>query len=158
MPGGRPRKPTALRVLEGNRSKSPLPADEPMPDGEARCPEWLDAEAKKCWRRNADRLARVGLLTGADADGFATYCQAYSTWKRMCIVIQQEGETMESVNSAGKEVVIRRPEVQIMNDAHRQMLALMSRFGLSPADRAKISAPTAKPSDPFDDALSGVGA
>ena len=39
------RKPTALRLIEGNRSKRAYPKDEPKPELGAQPPEWLSAEA-----------------------------------------------------------------------------------------------------------------
>lgn len=52
---GRKPKPTALKVLEGNPGKRQLNVVEPKPRNKApKCPAWLDAEAKKEWRRLAN--------------------------------------------------------------------------------------------------------
>ena len=79
---GRKPKPTALKVLEGNPGKRQLNIVEPKPKKKApKCPAWLDAEAKKEWRRLAKQLEDLGILTQIDMAAFAGYCEAYSRWK-----------------------------------------------------------------------------
>ena len=79
---GRKPKPTALKKLEGNPGKRPLNDLEPLPKVTMlRCPNWLEPEAKKEWRRLAPVLIGAGILTSADAVPFAGYCQAYARWK-----------------------------------------------------------------------------
>ena len=71
---GRKPKPTALKKLEGNPGKRPLNELEPLPQVTMlRCPNWLEPEAKKEWRRLAPVLIGAGILTGADAVPFAGY-------------------------------------------------------------------------------------
>jgi phage terminase small subunit len=54
---GRPPKPTALKVLEGNPGKRPLNQNEPKPEKKApNCPSWLLPDAKKEWRRLSKEL------------------------------------------------------------------------------------------------------
>lgn len=49
---GRKPKPTAMKVLEGNPGKRQLNSKEPKPVKKApRCPNWLEDEAKKEWKR-----------------------------------------------------------------------------------------------------------
>lgn len=72
---GPPRKPTRLRILEGNPSKRPLPNNEPQPDPTMpECPDWLMADAKEEWHRVAPELHRIGLLTIVDQTALAGYC------------------------------------------------------------------------------------
>ena len=79
---GRKPKPTAVKVLEGNPGKRGLNAGEPKPEKKApRCPAWLEAEAKKEWKRMAKQMERLGILTEIDMAAFAGYCQAYARWK-----------------------------------------------------------------------------
>ena len=79
---GRKPKPTAVKLLEGNPGKRGLNAGEPKPEKKApRCPAWLEAEAKKEWKRMAKQMERLGILTEIDMAAFAGYCQAYARWK-----------------------------------------------------------------------------
>ena len=64
---GRKPKPTAIKELEGNPGKRELNQNEPKPEKKApRCPTWLEAEAKKEWKRLAKQLEQLGILTEVD--------------------------------------------------------------------------------------------
>ncbi len=74
-PGTKP-KPTALKLLEGNPGKRPLPMNEPKPAPTApKCPSWLHKDAKKEWKRISTELERLGLLTQVDMAALAGYCE-----------------------------------------------------------------------------------
>ena len=48
-----------MKQLEGNPGKRPLNEREPTPPkGTIRCPNWLEAEAKKEWERILDTLLK----------------------------------------------------------------------------------------------------
>ena len=91
---GRKPKPTALKVLEGDRGKGrrSLNEHEPVPPrGGVKCPSWLLPEAKKEWKRLAASLEAMGVLTMADLTAFAGYCQAYARWREAEDFITQHG-------------------------------------------------------------------
>lgn len=68
---GRKPKPTALKVLEGNPGHRPLNKREPMPKGRLpRCPDWLEEDAKKEWKRLGKILAEMGDADESRYDGF----------------------------------------------------------------------------------------
>ena len=70
MRGGPP-KPVAIRELEGNPGKRPIPKV-PEPTGAApERPDWLSADAARAWDENATELENLGLLTGLDGAAFA---------------------------------------------------------------------------------------
>src|SRR5205807_7459629 len=72
-------KPTALRILEGNPSHRPLPANEPQPRvGPPACPAWLYPQAKRHSQLIVKEwaLAAPRLLTRVDGGVLAGYCQA----------------------------------------------------------------------------------
>jgi phage terminase small subunit len=75
-------KPTALKLLQGNPGKRAINGREPKPKtGMPRCPDWLDEEAKACWKRIVPQLNGMGVLTLIDADALANYCDTWSRWK-----------------------------------------------------------------------------
>lgn len=79
---GRKPKPTNMKILEGNPGKRPLPTNEVKPKQKApRCPQWLEDDAKKEWKRMGKILEQIGILTEMDMTAFAGYCQAYARWK-----------------------------------------------------------------------------
>ena len=86
---GRKPKPTALKVLEGDRGKGrrPINEHEPIPPGGGvKCPSWLLPEAKKEWKRLAASLEAMGVLTMADLTAFAGDRKSVGR-ERVCIQV-----------------------------------------------------------------------
>jgi P27 family predicted phage terminase small subunit len=138
-------KPTALRVIEGNRSGRPLPKHEPKPRlGLPPAPPHLDARARAEWDRITPELHAIGMLTVIDGAVLAAYCMAYSRWAeaeaaiaRMKARDELTGALMIKTTNGN---AIQNP---LVGTAHKAML-LMCRFaveyGLTPAARAHIDA------------------
>ena len=68
--GTRP-KPTALRVVEGNRGKRPIPKGEPMPGGTPVKPKWLSGRGSVLWD---EVMAFAFWFTVADGYKLAAWC------------------------------------------------------------------------------------
>jgi P27 family predicted phage terminase small subunit len=140
----RPRKPTSLKLLDGDR-KDRIPADEPQsPMGLGEPPAWLDADARLAWDRVAALLEPMNVATRADSEAIATYAVAYSTWRRALARVDAEGLTLETESTTKPH-----PCLGIAREAQRQMNRIFSRFGLTPADRACLHVQ----GRPEDDAL-----
>ena len=155
---GRKPKPTALKKLEGNPGKRPLNELEPMPQVTMlRCPNWLEPEAKKEWRRLAPVLIGAGILTSADAVPFAGYCQAYARWKEA----EQEVSKLGMVYRDGDRIR-SNPYIAIARAAFAEVKSLAAEFGLTPANRTAIIAnaltveKTKKELDPMEQILTST--
>ncbi len=150
---GRKPKPTKLKMLEGNPGKRKLNAKEPDPGrGLPTCPVWLLPEAKREWRRLAQKLNLMGVLTEADRATFAAYCQAYARWYEANKHIELEG----SVFVTEKGYQQQSPWVGIANTNHRLMMQAAAEFGLTPSARSRIVADTEpKAGDDMEDLLRG---
>jgi len=141
MAKGRPRKPTALKVLEGNPGKRPLPENEPKPPEIAPdCPDHLNEEAKREWKRIAPELEELGLLTYIDKAALAAYCQAWSRWVNAEELLKKHGVLAKSPNG----YFMQSPLLAIANRAMEQMKSYLTEFGMTPASRTKVK--TEKPS------------
>ncbi|MCM8710858.1 phage terminase small subunit P27 family [Clostridium sp. SYSU_GA19001] len=132
---GRKPKPTALKILEGNPGKRPLNVDEPKPEKKApKCPGWLDAEAKKEWRRMSKQLEAMGILTEIDMAAFAGYCQAYARWKEAEEFITKHGTIVKTPSGYWQQV----PQVSIAQTYLKIMNRFCEQFGLTPSARSRI--------------------
>ena len=153
---GRPPKPTALHVLNGNPSrKSDLGQHEPRPTPVAPdCPAWLSADARTEWDRVTPELERLGLLTVVDMVSLAAYCQSYARWVEAERVLSEKGITHEYTNKAGETNVTARPEVGIADKYLKHVKAFCSEFGLSPSSRVRIRLPSDVDDDPMEGLLS----
>lgn len=138
---GPKREPTNLKVLKGNPGHQKLNKDEPRPLPIAPDPpEWLDDLARQVWKMNALMLERLGLLTEADANTFAMYCQAYAR------LIQAETSvsaylkkydklTCTYVNKVGAENEVLVPEIAAAKSYHAIAARLAAAFGMEPSSR-----------------------
>lgn len=147
MPRGRRPKPTALRVLEGNRSKRPLPAFEPTPEVAApECPPHLKGEARAEWDRITEELEKLGMVSRLERGALAAYCQCWARWVDAEEKLEQFGLLVRSPNG----YPMPSPYVAIANKAMDQMRAFLIEFGMTPASRTKVAdARRAPPKNPF---------
>jgi P27 family predicted phage terminase small subunit len=133
---GPPKRPTALRVLEGNPAHRPLPVNEPRPRPLApACPAWLSLEAKREWKKVAPELHRMGVLTVVDGSVLAGYCEALAAFQRAVEELRAKGSTTFNTPSGYKQ---QRPEVGMRNSAMMLVLRFAQELGLTPAARARL--------------------
>ena len=132
---GPPPKPRAIRELEGNPGKRRLNPLEPRPLVERpRCPAYLDAGAKKEWRRLIPILERMRVLTEGDAIALASLCQQYAMLQEAQVKLQKTGLLMKTKSG----YVQQSPLVGIITAAVDQVNKLCREFGLTPAARTRI--------------------
>ena len=156
MPGGRPSKPTNIKLLHGNPGKRPLNDAEPKPDAsDQKPPTWLKGRARREWKRIAPMVADMGVLTVADNDAAALMCDALAEYIEAREVVRQHGATYEAEAKNGAVIVRPRPEVGMYQDAWRRVLRMMTDFGMTPSSRAKVQAGEKKSEDPFEEFMNG---
>lgn len=157
MPAGRPPKPTALKLLQGNPGKRPLPRNEPQPPaGAVKPPTWLRGRARRLWRQIAPLLGEMRVLTTSDTQALGLLCDALAEYVVAREVIRQHGMTYECTTTSGGTMIRTRPEVAIAADAWRRANTMLQQFGLTPSSRAKVQAAPEEETDPFEE-LFGSG-
>lgn len=129
------KKPTNLKILEGNPGKRPLPENEIKPkEVLPKCPVWLNKEAKKKFKQLSKIFYTLGLLTEIDIDMLVMYCQDYAIYKECQIKIKNEGLFVKD-----KDYNLRKNKyLMILNQVAPRMVTYMSKFGMSPSDRAGL--------------------
>lgn len=154
--GGHNRKPTNLKVLEGNPGKRPLPKNEPKPAPIApKCPSWLPAAGKRLWKQLAPKLSALGLFTEVDGAAFAAMCLHWALLTEAAVDLKRRGAVVDSAREDG--AMVKNPSLQVLRDNSSAFAQYAARFGLTPQDRCRISVPGAETDDDGMDALlSGV--
>lgn len=153
MKPGPPRKPTALRLIEGNRAKRPINREEPVfePDLPAP-PVFLCAQAVEEWERVAPRLYRQGLLTAVDRAALAAYCQAYGRWVQaedaLARMAKADLLTDALMIKTHNGSAVQNPLVGIANTAMRDMMRFAAEFGFTPSARTRLSGHGGDGTDP----------
>jgi len=131
-----PAKPTALRVLEGNRGKRPLPKNEPKPRPVIpKPPPYLSAVALARWKELLPELEIMGTLTIVDGDMFAGYCMAYADVVELTADIEEYGRSYE-VGTNGAQSA--RPEIAMLNRAKDDLRRFGAELGIGAASRTKV--------------------
>jgi P27 family predicted phage terminase small subunit len=157
--GGRPRKPSALKALHGDRADRRNDG-EPVPgEGPIEPPYWLSDDALLVWDVLAEDLRRTGVLTSWDVEAYAAFCAIVVRRRRAEAALEREGEVIEvEVFRKDGEVsgtrAMRNPWWLVYRDADVLMSRYANRFGLTPSDRAALSVRRTGGRDPDDDLLS----
>ncbi|AUT62890.1 phage terminase small subunit P27 family [Paraburkholderia terrae] len=138
-----PRKPTALRIIEGNREKRPLPKKEPKPRrGIPQPPPHLVGYALEEWERITPELYMSGVLTMIDGAVLAAYCQAYARWREAEDAIlrmkQRDKLTAALMIKTKNGNAIQNPLVGVANRSMMLMQRFANEFGMTPAARARL--------------------
>ena len=158
---GRPRKPTNLKILQGNpmhESKAQLdPVREPQyaspVKGAYKVPPGLSHMAANEWKRVVRELAKLGLYQIVDRAALCSFCEAWSTFMECQAVINAEGMTYAVTNRSGT-FYNKRPEVRIRFRALQQIRYFAAEFGFTPSSRGKIEIPKLPGKDLLAEALS----
>lgn len=143
----RPTKPTALKVIEGNRGKRGLNKQEPDPDylEDLTAPAYLSDAAKEVWNEVAPNLRKAMLLTTIDVQTLAMGCNAIAQYR---VATQQAGDNLvkskmvESTDGDGPAVATGEhvnPWLIVQSMSFKQAMAVFQQFGMSPAARARVA-------------------
>lgn len=142
-------EPTCIRILKGNPGKRPLNMREPKPKPvRPICPAWLDAEAKREWRRIVPELDALGMLGKIDRAALSGYCECWAQWQQAVRILQTKGLTIITLSGYMQQ----RPEVSIAQKSLGLLKGFCQEFGLTPSARSRIQTPERDDGEesPFD--------
>lgn len=127
-------KPTALRLLDGDR-KSRINTDEPVARiGLPQCPDDVSDEVRQVWDYTVNELSVMGTAFPADRDSLLCYCEAVVTHRRACAVLRDSDVLVRGLHGTQ----VRNPALQIQRDAAAMIRAFAQEFGLTPSARSTI--------------------
>ncbi len=134
-------KPTALKILHGDFEKNPQKRNkrEPQPPrGRPACPQHLKGEARKAYKRCADLLAQMKVLTQADREALETYAQAYQKWRDALALVERDGMVIHGIDALGNKTIKRNPADRAVLEYGNKMIKLLSEMGLTPSSRTRL--------------------
>lgn len=130
-------KPTALRILDGDRNKKRINLDEPVARiGLPECPDEVTDEVRQIWDYTVRELSVMGIAFPADRDSLLCYCEAVVTHRRACAVLAKSAILVKGIHGN----MVRNPALQIQRDAAAVIRAFAQEFGLTPSARSTIRA------------------
>jgi len=119
-------------------------------------PKHLGKVAARKWRQLLPLLEAVRLMTDADVEALARYCDTYEWWLATRATLKKEGDTYPILNDGGEvKYIAQRPEVSIAHKLATQLRQLEQDFGLSPAARASLHVEQPAADDGSDSILFG---
>ena len=134
--GGRKPKPTALRVLEGNRSDRPIKQEPEFPEAPKSArhdpPFPLDPMEMEEWERVCGALTDAGVVTAPDLATLALYCAAMGKAKRAYKHMRRKSMTVE-----GAPERINAYE-RLFQQYSQLALKYAAEFGLTPSSRVRL--------------------
>jgi len=147
-PGPKPR-PTKLKLLLGEPNKDRINEDEPEPTpGAPPMPDSLDELGQVAWRSLVESLSDLDLISLVDAHLIELYAHAYSGYRRALEKEIQYGQVLIS------DGVAKRNPFMIEVHAHRkELLAMLSEFGLTPSARSRVVVPGKGTNDILEELL-----
>ncbi len=144
---GRRPQPTAVKALQAVRS-SRMNTDEPQPrDVEPEPPEWATESWLVIWSRTCTVLRGMRLLYAADREALVAFTTAVHEHDRLARVLVAAPPVVRDANGG--------PKANPLGPAVRQWSGEVSRwashFGLTPAERGRISSSTTTENVETDD-------
>jgi len=133
-------QPTQFKLLRGNPGCRPLNVHEPQPPSDGiSMPPHLGEVAAARWQELLPMLQATRVMTRADVEALARYCDTWEWWLAVRAKLKAEGDTYPILNDGGEiKYIAQRPEVSIAHKLAGQLRQLESDFGLSPAARASL--------------------
>lgn len=167
-------KPAELKVLEGGRGHRAVNLDATFRPvaGVPDAPRWLLPAARKAWKRLSVELAQYSLLSKVDRDAFAMLCQTIgrlemieTSFNGRVAQLIEEGEdpAQAYTGKTPNGMVVQAALYQVLNREQQKLSSLLAEFGLTPAQRARVTTaireqlrlfdgdkPDGKPAQPSD--------
>ena len=133
----RPRKPTAVKRLQGTLQKCRTPQNEPVPQNDLRgapAPEYLTDTAKEFWTFS---LAQVpeGLLSTVDYSVFVQWVVLFDQFIELSKEIKREGTIVQTEEGPEVSRVLGH-----LTKTAAALKALETELGFTPAARSRVVA------------------
>lgn len=131
----RPRKPAALKLVQGTaragRENGAEP--EPMLLNDLEPPAHLQESSAAVWREVAPMLRRIHVLTEADVIALELLCDAVADYRH---ARQVAGDDFVALSAKGSEMLSQWFVAKL--SAGKRAEALMTRFGMDPVSRSRV--------------------
>ena len=146
--------PTKIKIARGTlRSRNKT---EPQPPASGvTMPGHLGEVAAARWRELLPLLQAVRVMTDADVEALARYCDTYEWWLATRAKLRKDGDTYPILNDGGEiRYIAQRPEVSIAHKLATQLRQLEQDFGLNPSARTSLH--VEKPKADGDDEAAAI--
>ncbi len=135
---GRKPKPTAVKKLQGNPGKRPLPQREPKPKTAVKKPRGMGKGLQaRFWDEHAPELERLQILTGIDGPAFRLMAEHYALAVQAVQEVREEGLTVEGRDGFEK----KNPKATVFRENSLAFKGYATEFGMTPSARTRLQLP-----------------
>jgi P27 family predicted phage terminase small subunit len=143
-------KPGELKVLEGGRGNRPIDLTALFrPEvGVPSIPPRLSREGRKAWKRLTPELERYNLVSLVDADALFMLCQTIGRLEQVeraiagrqaQLVAEGKEPAAALIGLTPKGMEVQSVMYQVLNREMEKLRHLLAEFGLTPAQRARVT-------------------
>lgn len=141
---GRPAKPTALKLVEGNRGKRGINKQEPDPEylNDLTPPEHLSAASAAVWNEIVPPLRAARMLSTVDVPMLCMGCDAIAQYRHATKMLGDNCIIGAGVSSdTGKQFTAGQLNqwAVAQSMAFKRSMAFFQKFGMSPVDRTRLA-------------------
>jgi P27 family predicted phage terminase small subunit len=148
MAGGRPPKPSNIKLLQGTFRKDREPEQTPEYSTDTAPPKEIDGRALIEWQTLAPMMARAGVLTEIDRNALAQYCRTWAAYLSACEEYERDGVMTE--NRFGDRVPSNALLTAMKLNA--ELVRLSGILGLDPSSRGRLNVGKKQKASTFGDA------
>lgn len=151
---GPAKTPTEVLKKKGSwRGKARAKKEPSSPSANIRVPKEMTKDARKVWRQMLPKLQTMRVMTEADVNALARYCELLVRWWKANDFLQEHGDTypIYETDAHGNrriKYVQQFPQVSIVRNLSATLLRLEQEFGLTPAARASLDVTASKDDTP----------
>ncbi len=127
-------KPTALRLLHGDKANRINRDEPPAPDGALECPPEVSADVRAVWDYALENLVAMGIASRADRDALLCFCEAVVTHRKASALLAKSPVLIQG----HRGVLVRDPAIAMQRDAAAVIRAFAHEFGFTPSARSEI--------------------
>lgn len=127
-------KPTALRMLHGDREDRINRNEPPAPTGRLVCPHEVSPEVRRIWDYTAALLDEMQIADAGGRDALLCYCEAVVLHRKASALLKNGGIIIKGLHGGP----VRNPAIAIQRDAAGVIRAFAQEFGLTPSARSQI--------------------
>lgn len=147
-------RPTALKILHGERHKDRINLDEPLPRPVLpELPDDVSPAVREVWDTVLAELEAMNLAFACDGPALRCYCEAVVLHDRSSAILRDEPILVDGANGTR----VRNPAIVVQRDAADRIRKFAEQFGLTPSARSSIKASGTPVGDPGENPFEGTG-
>lgn len=141
------RTPSALKPPDGGTGGPAANPNEPQAEpGEPDPPDYLSERQRKAWDYFAVTLRDLGVLYRSDGAALEALACTWAQFIQLHDALREQAANGEdsltyiAITEKGSDMRRAKPEVQLIKEVAVQVRDWLGKFGLSPADRGRVTA------------------